>query len=205
LRARKAAGIPFGVQSVGIGPAHGPAEAAYDRSSAPANHAPDTAGVSSVGPNAVRALVSKTTDLAAIEWPGSLAWNAAHSRKSVSHPVQQIRFCRSKDGTRLAYASCGTGPPLVWLGHWVRHLELDWQSTIWRPWLALLTRRFRVIRFDWRGCGLSDREGVQHSLKQHFEDLEAVADAADLKQFVLFGQAGGGSVCMNYTARHPEA
>ena len=122
----------------------------------------------------------------------------------MSHPAQQIRFCRSRDGTRLAYASCGTGQPLLWLGHWVRHLKFDWDSPIWRPWLALLTSRFRVIRYDWRGCGLSDREGVEHSLDKHVEDLEAVADAAGLKQFVLFGQAGGGSACMTYTARHQD-
>jgi pimeloyl-ACP methyl ester carboxylesterase/DNA-binding CsgD family transcriptional regulator len=118
--------------------------------------------------------------------------------------AQPIRFATSRDGTRLAFVSMGSGPPLLWLGHWIRHLEFDWASPVWRPWLNLLTRNHRVIRFDWRGCGLSDRDGVAHSLEKHVEDLEAVVEAAELDRFVLFGQAGGGSACIEYAARHPE-
>jgi len=122
----------------------------------------------------------------------------------MSLPEQHIRFCTSRDGVRLAYATCGTGPALVWLGHWVRHLRFDWDSPIWRPWLTLLTRRHSVVRYDWRGCGLSDREGVEFSLERHLEDLEAVADDLALKRFILVGDAGGGVVSMAYAARHPE-
>ena len=122
----------------------------------------------------------------------------------MSQPEQQIRFCTSRDGVRIAYAACGGGPALVWLGHWVRHLKFDWDSPIWRPWLTLLTRRHRVVRYDWRGCGLSDREGVKFSLERHIEDLEAVADDLGLKRFILVGDAGGGTVSMAYAARHPE-
>jgi pimeloyl-ACP methyl ester carboxylesterase/DNA-binding CsgD family transcriptional regulator len=122
----------------------------------------------------------------------------------LSSPEQQIRFCKSRDGVRIAYATCGSGPALVWLGHWVRHLKFDWDSPIWRPWLTLLTRRHRVVRYDWRGCGLSDRDGVEFSLERHIEDLEAVADDLALKRFVLVGDAGGGVVSMAYAARHPE-
>jgi pimeloyl-ACP methyl ester carboxylesterase/DNA-binding CsgD family transcriptional regulator len=68
----------------------------------------------------------------------------------------------------------------------------------------MLTRHFRVIRYDWRGCGLSDRHSVRHSLERHVEDLEAVVNAAALEDFILFGQAGGGSACITYAARHPE-
>ena len=96
----------------------------------------------------------------------------------MSHPIQQIRFCTSRDGTRIAYAISGSGPPLVWLGHWVRHLDLDWESPIWRPWLSLLTRRHTLIRYDFRGCGLSDQQSVEFSLEKHIEDLEAVVQAA---------------------------
>jgi len=93
-------------------------------------------------------------------------------------PAQQIRFCTSRDGTRIAYATCGMGPPLLWIGHWARHLEFDWESPVWRPWLLRLTRRHSVVRYDWRGCGLSDREEVNFSLERHIEDLAAVVDAA---------------------------
>ena len=88
----------------------------------------------------------------------------------MSRLADQIRFCTSRDGTRIAYATCGTGPPLVWVGHWIRHLKFDWDSPVWRPWLSFLTRRHRVVRYDWRGCGLSDRERIEFSLEKHIED-----------------------------------
>jgi pimeloyl-ACP methyl ester carboxylesterase/DNA-binding CsgD family transcriptional regulator len=122
----------------------------------------------------------------------------------MSHPAQQIRFCTSRDGTRIAYATSGSGPPLVWLGHWVRHLNLDWESPIWRPWLSLLTRRHTLIRYDYRGCGLSDRQEISFSLEKHVEDLESVVQAAGLDSFTLFAQAGGGAVAMTYAARYPQ-
>lgn len=119
-------------------------------------------------------------------------------------PHQQIAFCTSRDGTRIAYASCGEGPPLLWIGHWVRHLNFDWDNVIWRPWLTLLTQRYRVIRYDWRGCGLSDREGIEFTFEKHVEDCRAVADAACLKRFMLFGAAGGGTMASAYVVRNPE-
>jgi pimeloyl-ACP methyl ester carboxylesterase/DNA-binding CsgD family transcriptional regulator len=121
---------------------------------------------------------------------------------SMPVPNQQIQFCTSRDGTRIAYARCGSGPPLLWIGHWIRHLELDWENPVWRPWLSLLTRRHTVIRYDWRGCGLSDRDGIQFSLKKHVEDLEAVVAAAGLDRFILFACAGGATMSMRYVSRH---
>jgi pimeloyl-ACP methyl ester carboxylesterase len=120
------------------------------------------------------------------------------------NPAQQIRFCRSRDGTRLAYAVCGSGPPIVWIGHWIRHLDLDWSCLVWRPWLSMLSRDFTVIRFDWRGCGLSDRGELDYSPERYLEDCEAVVDAAQLQSFVMIGMAHGGSTGIAYAARHPE-
>jgi hypothetical protein len=51
----------------------------------------------------------------------------------------EIRFCKSRDGTRIAYAIAGKGPPLLWAQQWVHHLDLDWDSPIWRGWLELLS------------------------------------------------------------------
>lgn len=121
----------------------------------------------------------------------------------MSGPAQQIRFCKSRDGTGIAYATCGMGPPLLWIGHWVRHLELDWDSPVWRPWLSMLTRHHSVVRYDWRGCGLSDRKGIQFSLERHIEDLEAVVTAAGLSRFTLLASGGGGTMAMAYIVRHP--
>ena len=119
---------------------------------------------------------------------------------------QQIRFCSSRDGTRIAYAISGSGPPLVWVQHWVHHLELDCDSPIWRPWLALLNRRHTVIRFDWRGCGLSDRDDVAFTFDNYVADLDAVVKAAaGVEPFSVFGMAGtGAGIAISLAGRHPE-
>jgi pimeloyl-ACP methyl ester carboxylesterase/DNA-binding CsgD family transcriptional regulator len=122
----------------------------------------------------------------------------------MSQPLQQIRFCKSRDGTGIAYAVCGAGPPLLWLSHWVRQLDLDWECPVWRPWLSLLTRRHTLIRYDYRGCGLSDRQGVELSVEKHVEDVEAVVAAAGLESFALLAQAGGGFMALPYAARYPH-
>lgn len=119
-------------------------------------------------------------------------------------PAQQVRFCTSRDGTRIAYAISGTGPPLVWAANWLNHLKLDWNSPVWHPWLSLLTRHHTLIHYNMRGCGLSDREQVEFSFEKFVEDLEAVIDAANLDKFVLFGRATGSAIGMTYAVRHPE-
>ena len=121
----------------------------------------------------------------------------------MSQPAQQIRFCTSRDGTRIAYATCGAGPPLIWAASWTHHLELDWDSPVWRPWIATLARRHTLVRYDWRGCGLSDREQVEFSFEKFVEDLDAVIEAAGLKQLVLFGVSAGAAIGMTYAVRHP--
>jgi pimeloyl-ACP methyl ester carboxylesterase/DNA-binding CsgD family transcriptional regulator len=122
----------------------------------------------------------------------------------MTSPQEQIRFCMSADGTRIAYGTCGAGPALVWVAPFSHNLELDWESPIWGPWLSLLTRRHLLVRYDWRGCGLSDREGVEFSFEKHLEDLESVVKAAQLQRFALLGHEGGGTMCIGYTVRHPE-
>jgi pimeloyl-ACP methyl ester carboxylesterase/DNA-binding CsgD family transcriptional regulator len=118
--------------------------------------------------------------------------------------AQQIRFCTSRDGTRIAYAVCGNGPPLLYAQHWVHHLDHDWSSLIWRPWLELLSRRHSVIRYDWRGCGLSDREGVEFAPDRYRDDLAAVVEAARIDRFTMLGMAQGARIGIAYTATHPE-
>jgi pimeloyl-ACP methyl ester carboxylesterase/DNA-binding winged helix-turn-helix (wHTH) protein len=119
-------------------------------------------------------------------------------------PVQEIRFCTASDGTRLAYATSGAGPPLVKAANWLSHLDYDWESPIWRHWLAELSRRFRLIRYDERGCGLSDWDIARFSFDDWVDDLETVADAAGLDRFPLLGISQGGPVAIAYAVRHPE-
>lgn len=122
----------------------------------------------------------------------------------MSHPAEQIRFCASRDDTRIAYTICGSGPPLVWAAHWVQHLKVDRESPVWRPWLGLLTRRHTLIRYSWRGCGLSDRDEVEFAHDRYVEDLEAVIDAAGAERFVLFGMSSGARISITYAVRNPK-
>jgi pimeloyl-ACP methyl ester carboxylesterase len=123
---------------------------------------------------------------------------------SLGPPAQEIRFCTTGDGTRLAYAASGTGPPLVKAANWLSHLYYDWESPVWRHWLAELSRRFRLVRYDERGCGLSDWDIGRFSFDDWVDDLEAVADAAGLDRFPLLGISQGGPVAIAYAVRHPE-
>jgi pimeloyl-ACP methyl ester carboxylesterase len=123
---------------------------------------------------------------------------------SPAPPAQEIRFATAADGTRLAYAISGTGPPLVKAANWLSHLAYDWESPVWRHWLAELSRRFRLVRYDERGCGLSDWDIGRFSFEDWVDDLETVVDAAGLDRFPLLGISQGGPVAIAYAVRHPE-
>jgi pimeloyl-ACP methyl ester carboxylesterase/DNA-binding CsgD family transcriptional regulator len=117
---------------------------------------------------------------------------------------QQIRFCTTPDRVRLAYAVHGAGPPLVKAANWMTHLEFDWKSPVWRHWLEELGRGHTMVRYDERGCGLSDWEVEGLSLDAWVSDLETVVDAAGLDRFALLGISQGGAIAIAYAVRHPE-
>lgn len=117
---------------------------------------------------------------------------------------QEIRFCTASDGVRLAYATHGQGPPLVRAATWLTHLEYDWQTPIWRHWLTGLGERHTIVRYDDRGCGLSDREIGRLGLDRWVGDLEAVTDAAGFDSFALLGVSGAAATAVAYAVRHPE-
>ena len=119
-------------------------------------------------------------------------------------PEQEIRFCTADDGARLAYATMGSGPPLVKVANWLSHLDYDWESGVWRHWLVELSRRYRLVRYDERGCGLSDWDVPEFSFDAWVRDLEAVVDAAGLDRFPLLGISQGGPVAIAYAVRNPE-
>jgi len=119
-------------------------------------------------------------------------------------PRQSIRFCTSPDGTRIAVATTGSGPPLVRAAHWLSHVEYDLESPVWRPWVRELSRAHTYIRYDQRGCGLSDRNIGELSLDAWVSDLETVVDTLGLERFALFGMSQGGAVATVYASRHPE-
>ena len=117
---------------------------------------------------------------------------------------QNLRFCTSADGTRIAIASIGSGPPLLRAAHWLSHVEHDLASPVWGPWLAELSRDHTYLRYDQRGCGLSDVDVEDFSLDAWVADLEAVVAASGLRRFPLIGMSQGGAVAIAYSVRHPE-
>ena len=123
---------------------------------------------------------------------------------NLSSDHQEIHFCKSSNGARIAYATTGSGIPLVRTGHWLTHLEHDWHSPIWRPFLNELGKRFEVVRYDQRGCGLTDWEINDFAIDRFVEDLEAVVDASGHERFVLYATSQGVPVAINYAVRNPD-
>jgi pimeloyl-ACP methyl ester carboxylesterase len=117
---------------------------------------------------------------------------------------QQIRFCRTEDGVTIAYASSGSGPPLVRAANWLTHVDHDWSSSVWRHWLVDLSQRHRLIRYDERGCGLSDWDIEPPSFESWVQDLEAVVDSAGIDKFPLLGISRAGPVAIAYAVRNPD-
>jgi pimeloyl-ACP methyl ester carboxylesterase/DNA-binding CsgD family transcriptional regulator len=118
--------------------------------------------------------------------------------------MHSIHFCKTADDVTIAYAVGGHGFPLIKAPTWLNHLELDVKSLVWQPWITQFTRRFRLIRYDARGCGLSDRNVELGSFATHGLDLEAVVNAIGIPRFALFGGSQGGAIAIDYAARHPE-
>jgi serine/threonine protein kinase/alpha-beta hydrolase superfamily lysophospholipase len=117
---------------------------------------------------------------------------------------QKIQFCVTTDGVRLAYASTGSGYPLVKSANWLNHLDYEWDSPIWKHWLAELPKHNRLIRYDERGNGLSQWDVKEMSLELWVKDLETVVEAAGVEKFALLGISQGGAVAITYAVRHPE-
>ncbi len=117
---------------------------------------------------------------------------------------QTIEFCRTRDGVTLAYATSGAGMPLIKAANWLSHIEHDAESPMWRHWWAGLSRKFRIIRYDERGCGLSDRNPGSISFADWVADLEAVVDAAGFDRFALLGVSKGGAIATAYAAKYPK-
>lgn len=117
---------------------------------------------------------------------------------------QRVYFTNSFDGTRIAFAIAGDGPPLVKAANYMSHLEYDWNSPVWNHWLAELTHEHTLICSDERGSGLSDWNVEDISFEAWIHDLEAVVDAIGLKRFPLFAMSQAGAVAIAYAARHPD-
>jgi len=118
---------------------------------------------------------------------------------------QRIRYVRTADGVKLAWAEAGAGPVLVKAANWMTHLDYDWDSPVWRHWIRFFSDHFRFVRHDERGCGMTDWNVGDLSFERWVEDLETVVAAADAREpFALLGISQGAATCVAYAVRHPE-
>jgi len=123
---------------------------------------------------------------------------------SAAKAAQDVTFCQAADGVHLAVASSGSGLPVVKAANWLNHIEYDWQSPVWSPLISLLSDKFRLVRYDERGNGLSDWNAADISFDAFVRDLEAVVDGLGLERFALLGISQGAAVSIAYATRHPE-
>ena len=118
---------------------------------------------------------------------------------------QRIRYIHSADGTQIAWADAGSGPLLIKASNWLTHLEYEWESPVWRHWIRFLAEHFRFVRYDERGCGMSDWDMRALAFERSVEDLESVVAAAGPSEpFALLGISQGAAASIVYAVRHPE-
>ncbi len=117
---------------------------------------------------------------------------------------QQIGFATSADGTRIAYAVTGSGPPLVSVLTWLTHVERGLGSPIYNPAVSRWSEHHTYVRYDGRGFGLSDRNATDFSVATRLADLEAVIDALGFDRVSLIGLSAGGPITVAYAVAHPE-
>ncbi|HET7294615.1 MAG TPA: alpha/beta fold hydrolase [Vicinamibacteria bacterium] len=118
---------------------------------------------------------------------------------------QSLHFLKARDGTSLAWAVAGHGRSLFKASNWLTHVEYDWESPIWRHWMEFLATHFRFVRYDERGCGMSDWDVADVSQDRWVEDLEDVVGTAGATEpFVLLGISQGSASAIAFAVRHPE-
>ena len=117
----------------------------------------------------------------------------------------RIQYAQTADGVSIAFWTLGEGVPLVlMLSLPFSHVQLEWRMPEFRRWYERLAETRKVVRYDSRGSGLSDREVTDYSLDAHVLDLEAVVDRLGLERFDLFAFYHGGPAAIAYAARHAE-
>jgi DNA-binding winged helix-turn-helix (wHTH) protein/alpha-beta hydrolase superfamily lysophospholipase len=150
--------------------------------------------------------ILRTVHRRGYQFVAEVSLEAAGKRESLSGPTgeQSIRFCHPGDGTRIAWATLGSGSPLLKAANWMTHLVLERTSPVWAHWLDGLAGNHRLIRYDERGCGMSDWEVPAFDFDAWVDDLETVVEASGLDRFPLLGVSQGGAVAIAYAVRHPD-
>jgi DNA-binding SARP family transcriptional activator/pimeloyl-ACP methyl ester carboxylesterase len=118
--------------------------------------------------------------------------------------LREVKFCKTSDGARIAYAAGGDGPPLVWAAHCLSHLGFSCENPVWRHWVEEFAKDHCFVHYDERGAGLSDWDNPEFSIDACVRDLEAVVDAVGIDRFTLVGSLKSGPPAIVYAVRHPE-
>lgn len=119
--------------------------------------------------------------------------------------VQRTHIATTADGVQLAWTRSGRGPTLVKASNWMTHLRDDVDSPVWGHWIGFLSSHFDFVRFDERGCGLSDRQVKDVSARHWLGDLETVVDAATIAgPMIQLGISQGSAATIQYAIKHPE-
>src|SRR5829696_1126043 len=118
--------------------------------------------------------------------------------------LPDTRYARNGD-LRIAYQVVGQGPiDLVFVPGFISNIDLVWEDPVFAGFLNRLAGFSRLILFDKRGTGLSDRIGDLPSLEVRMDDVRAVMDAAGSERAALFGNSEGGAMTMLFAATYPE-
>jgi len=114
------------------------------------------------------------------------------------------QFFTTAAGARIAYATLGSGPPLIYLPPFTSHLELMWEAPAFRAFNEALAADFTLVRYDRYGCGLSDRNRSDFSLDIDVRVLADLIDHLRLRRVALLGASAGGPIAVRYAAANPR-
>jgi class 3 adenylate cyclase len=129
---------------------------------------------------------------------------AGAGKRIIAAMPPPVRYVRNGD-VSLAYQVVGEDPPdLLMIPGWISHLALEWEEPTWVRWCERLTSFARLVRFDKRGTGLSDRPPGVATLEERMEDARAVLDAVGLEQAHVLGWSEGGPLAVLLAVMHPE-
>lgn len=117
-----------------------------------------------------------------------------------------IQYCTTADGVSIGCYAAGDGPPLLILPYLpMSHLGLEWQVPPLRAWMSWLAGHRRVIRYDARGTGVSERGVMNLSLDDHLHDIDAVLEKFSVERCDVLAGSFAGPIALAYAARHPAA
>ncbi len=117
----------------------------------------------------------------------------------------RIQYAKTEDGVSIAYSTLGEGLPLVLMfPAGFSHIQLEWEIPTMRRMYERLAQNRMLVRYDSRGCGLSDRDVTDYSLEAHLLDLETVVTCLGRERVALFPSGAPGPAVIAYAVRHPE-